>query len=191
MTFPGVCLTGLLVIHADSLRSYNHTVDQIWVFLLPKFTPFAMFFQMLSVYITVIAALDCFIGVSRYCVSIKSWYCTVQSATKLIWASVAFTAVYNVILFGELETVRCFQPELNITRFELCPTEMRLNDAYINIYRGYMYAAVMAFIPFVLLVLLTAGILVSVNDKRYAPEAFGEQSIHTNSTGSFIHLFTL
>ncbi|KHN83158.1 FMRFamide receptor, partial [Toxocara canis] len=131
----GVCLTGVLVICADSFRSYNHIVDQIWVFLLPKLIPFGMFFQMLSVYITVIAALDCFISVSRYCVSVKVWYCTTRNATKLIWVIVAVTAAYNLIVFGELETVQCFQPKLNVTLYELCPTEMRLNEAYINIYR--------------------------------------------------------
>uniref|UniRef100_A0A0M3HMH9 G_PROTEIN_RECEP_F1_2 domain-containing protein n=1 Tax=Ascaris lumbricoides TaxID=6252 RepID=A0A0M3HMH9_ASCLU len=182
----GVCVTGLLVICADSFRSYNHTVDQIWVFLLPKFIPFGMFFQMLSVYITVIAALDCFISVSRYFSSVKLWYCTIQNATKLIWITVVITAAYNLIVFGELETVHCMQTELNVTLYELCPTEMRLNEDYINIYRGYMYAAVMAFVPFVLLVLLTAGILVAISRKRCVPQAMAEQSVRVNSGGDLL-----
>uniref|UniRef100_A0A914CUW5 NADH dehydrogenase subunit 6 n=1 Tax=Acrobeloides nanus TaxID=290746 RepID=A0A914CUW5_9BILA len=43
---------------------------------------------------------------------------------------------------------------------------MRLDEDYITIYRGYMYAIVMAFLPFALLSILTIGILYSMKQKN-------------------------
>lgn len=194
----GVCLTGLLVISADSLRSYSHFVDQIWVFLLPNLIPFGTFFQMLSAYITVFAALDCYIAVSRQFKNARFQYCTVVTANKIILSTALFTAIYNVVAFGELQTVPCIHPLLNSTIYELQPTELRLNDAYITIYRGYMYAGVMAFFPFVVLVILTVGILYAMNANRSTLErldivdnANTEEGDDANATITLVVVVTL
>lgn len=55
-----------MVIWTDSLRVYSESVDQLFVFLLPVLTPPCLFFQMLSVYVTLLAALDLYLSLSGF-----------------------------------------------------------------------------------------------------------------------------
>lgn len=148
-------MAGVVVIFADSLRARAFVVDQLFVFLLPKLIPLGLFFQMLSVYITVLAAFDCFISVLRGASAFGSrstW------APRVLAGVVITVAAYNAIQFADLEAVECLHPD-NFTLFELCPTELRVSELYIVVYKGYMYALSMAFIPFTLLTILTIGIV--------------------------------
>ncbi|CAJ0583939.1 unnamed protein product, partial [Mesorhabditis spiculigera] len=158
----GVCLAGVLVICADSLRAYNFYVDQLFVFLLPKLIPIGLFFQMLSVYITVLAAMDCYYSVYAGPCADKIrgvW------APRLLYGCVLGIALYNGIQFYDLEAIECVHPVHNSSMYELCPTELRTSEEYITIYKGYMYAATMAFLPFLLLTILTLGILSMLKKK--------------------------
>ncbi|VDO52419.1 unnamed protein product [Haemonchus placei] len=158
----GVCMAGVVVIFADSLRARAFVVDQLFVFLLPKLIPLGLFFQMLSVYITVLAAFDCYISVLRGPAAFGSrstW------APRVLACVVISVAAYNIIQFGDLEAVECLHPD-NYTLYELCPTELRVSELYIVVYKGYMYALSMAFIPFILLTILTFGILYLLRKKH-------------------------
>ncbi|KHJ98841.1 hypothetical protein OESDEN_01172 [Oesophagostomum dentatum] len=162
----GVCVAGVVVIFADSLRARAFVVDQLFVFLLPKLIPLGLFFQMLSVYITVLAAFDCFISVLRgasSCDSRSTW------APRVLACVVVSVAAYNVIQFADLEAVECVHPD-NYTLYELCPTELRVSELYVVVYKGYMYALSMAFLPFLLLTVLTIGILYLLRKKQAKTE---------------------
>ncbi|CAJ0959014.1 unnamed protein product, partial [Mesorhabditis belari] len=159
----GVCVAGVLVICADSLRAYNFFIDQLFVFLLPKLIPIGLFFQMLSVYITVLAAMDCFYSVYRGTYADRK---RERLAPRVLMMCVFFVAMYNAIQFLDLEARECVHPTLNFSLYELCPTELRISDAYVEIYKGYMYAASMAFIPFILLSFLTIGIISMLKRKE-------------------------
>lgn len=104
-----------------------------------------------------------------------------KNANRILICTFFLTALYNVIQFGELEAVQCFAPDLNKEIYELCPTALRLNESYIAIYRylkqfgkktifyvfrGYMYAIVMAFFPFIVLTILTALILYELRRRK-------------------------
>ncbi|CAD5228729.1 unnamed protein product [Bursaphelenchus xylophilus] len=165
----GVCMSGILVIAADSLRAHNFYVDQIFVILLPKLIPFGLFFQMTSIYVTVAAAVDCYIAVCRPWVCFPNKfrrYCCIENANKILTFVVICTALYNVIQFGELEAVRCFSQAMAQPLYELCPTAMRLNMQYITIYRGYMYTITMAFFPFAALSALTVLIICEMHRRK-------------------------
>ncbi|VDM53759.1 unnamed protein product [Angiostrongylus costaricensis] len=151
----GVCVAGVVVIFADSLRARSHVVDQLFVFLLPKLIPLGLFFQMLSVYITVLAAFDCFVSVMRGAAAHSS---RSKWAPRVLAIVVITVAGYNVVQFADLEAVECLHPD-NYTLYELCPTKLRISEPYVVVYKGYMYALSMAFIPFIILSALTIGIL--------------------------------
>ncbi|KAL6739647.1 hypothetical protein Aduo_013078 [Ancylostoma duodenale] len=162
----GVCVAGVVVIFADSLRARAFVVDQLFVFLLPKLIPLGLFFQMLSVYITVLAAFDCFVSVLRgvsSCNTRSTW------APRVLAGVVVTVAAYNVIQFADLEAIECLHPD-NYTLYELCPTELRISELYVVVYKGYMYALTMAFIPFLLLTVLTIGILYLLRKKQEKAE---------------------
>uniref|UniRef100_A0A914W4B1 G-protein coupled receptors family 1 profile domain-containing protein n=1 Tax=Plectus sambesii TaxID=2011161 RepID=A0A914W4B1_9BILA len=166
-----VCLTGIFVIAGDSLRSYSETADQLYVLILPKTVPLVLVSQMLSVYLTVFAAIDCYVSVSPTLDHWRPYYCRPTTANWMILSAVVLSIAYNLIAFLELETISCFEPSINATRFELCPTELRISDEYVQIYRGYMYAAVMAFLPFTLLSILTIAIVMALRTSRDATTA--------------------
>ncbi|CAD5221227.1 unnamed protein product [Bursaphelenchus okinawaensis] len=165
----GVCASGILVIAADSLRAHNFYIDQIFVILLPKLIPFGLFFQMTSIYVTVAAAVDCYVAVCRPCVCFPNKfrrYCSIENANKILTFVIISTALYNIIQFGELEAVRCYSVAMDIPLYELCPTAMRLNMEYITIYRGYMYTISMAFFPFAALSVLTVLIMCEMHRRK-------------------------
>ncbi|KAK0400348.1 hypothetical protein QR680_003459 [Steinernema hermaphroditum] len=138
----GICLSGIFIITADSLRAYNATVNEIFALLIPRLTPFGMAFQMLSVYVTVLAAVDCYVFLSMRCY--RTSYCRPASAKRVL----------TIVM-----TERCFDETSNTTKLEVCPTDMRLDETYITVYRGYMYTLSMAIFPFTLLSSLTVGIV--------------------------------
>uniref|UniRef100_A0AC35U4X2 G_PROTEIN_RECEP_F1_2 domain-containing protein n=1 Tax=Rhabditophanes sp. KR3021 TaxID=114890 RepID=A0AC35U4X2_9BILA len=121
---------------------------------------------MFSVYITVFAACDCFASVSRNFSQMKGWYCKTEVANRIVFYIFIFVISYNIITFKELEAIVCFHPQYQHDVYELCPTALRINEDYTTIYRGYMYALIYAFLPFVLLCMLTFGILFSINQKK-------------------------
>ncbi|CAL2050747.1 hypothetical protein CAEBREN_11884 [Caenorhabditis brenneri] len=158
----GVCMAGIFVICSDSLRAHSFVIDQVFVFLLPKIIPLGLFFQMLSVYITVLAAFDCFYSV--YC----GTKCEPKRSTwapRVLALVVISVAAYNIVQFGDLQAIECLHPD-NYTLFELCPTEMRVSETYVIVYKGYLYALSMAFLPFVLLTFLTVSIIVMLRRKN-------------------------
>ncbi|CAB3400157.1 unnamed protein product [Caenorhabditis bovis] len=162
----GVCMAGIFVIFSDSLRAYSFFVDQLFVFILPMFIPLGLFFQMLSVYITVLAAFDCFYSVYRGEdgeLKRNTW------APRVLALVVISVAAYNAVQFGDLEAVECLHPD-NYTLYELSPTELRISDAYVVIYKGYLYALTMAILPFLLLSVLTISILIMLRKKDQNPD---------------------
>ncbi|GMT25369.1 hypothetical protein PFISCL1PPCAC_16666, partial [Pristionchus fissidentatus] len=153
----GVCLCGIFVIWADSTRAHIFSFDQYYVFILPYAIPFGNFFQTLSVYITVLAAIDCFLTVIR-----MSGVLTPRSIRILIIAVI----LYNLVTLWELEAVKCTNPYNNVTMYNLCPTEFRVDPFYITWYKGYFYTIFMAFLPFILLSVLTVLILILLRRRR-------------------------
>uniref|UniRef100_A0A1I8ATN7 G_PROTEIN_RECEP_F1_2 domain-containing protein n=1 Tax=Steinernema glaseri TaxID=37863 RepID=A0A1I8ATN7_9BILA len=120
---------------------------------------------MMSVYVTVLAAFDCYISVSMN--QCRYFYCRPEYAKRVLCAAVVIVFLYNLLIFGELKTERCFDESTNTTKLEICPTDMRLDETYITVYRGYMYTFSMAVIPFTLLLTLTVGIVKNLGKHKW------------------------
>lgn len=66
---------------------------------------------------------------------------------------------YNLVLFNELVVKECVQNGTGEIVTQVCPTDMRLDETYVKVYKVYMYAFFMAFAPFMLLLILNALII--------------------------------
>uniref|UniRef100_A0A7E4ZVU0 G_PROTEIN_RECEP_F1_2 domain-containing protein n=1 Tax=Panagrellus redivivus TaxID=6233 RepID=A0A7E4ZVU0_PANRE len=160
----GVCLCGIFVIAADSARAYVPGLNQVWVPMIPYLAPVAVNFQMLSVYITVFAAFDCFFYVAR--VSFCHQWCSPRFARRLLLGIACAVFAYNFVTFFELRHSRCYDAALKAPKYEICPSTFR-SELYVTYYKGYMYTATMAVIPCLLLISLSAGIIYYTNRPRW------------------------
>ncbi|CEF70494.1 FMRFamide receptor [Strongyloides ratti] len=178
----GICCSGLFIITADSLRGYIPYFNEIFAKLIPFLVPVGLIFQMLSVYITILASIDCYIyiivnkdfvnedtntGIFKFfSYNLLKKYCTERvNAFKSLAGTTIFVFLYNVITFGELTSIKCYDKILNQIKVEVCPTSMRVNEKYIKFYKGYFYSFFMAGFPFFILSLLTIGILKEMKTK--------------------------
>uniref|UniRef100_A0A0N4ZE00 G_PROTEIN_RECEP_F1_2 domain-containing protein n=1 Tax=Parastrongyloides trichosuri TaxID=131310 RepID=A0A0N4ZE00_PARTI len=174
----GVCCSGIFIITADSLRKYFLIVNEIFARLIPFLIPLGFTFQMFSVYITILASVDCYVfvitqkypndnnenpkkGIFKiFSSDTLKKYCTDRMyAYKALGGTIIFVIAYNAITFWELQSIHCFDKITQIEKIEVCPTSMRINDNYVKFYKGYSYSFFMAGFPFFLLSLLTVGIL--------------------------------
>uniref|UniRef100_A0A0K0EIW8 G_PROTEIN_RECEP_F1_2 domain-containing protein n=1 Tax=Strongyloides stercoralis TaxID=6248 RepID=A0A0K0EIW8_STRER len=178
----GVCFSGLFIITADSLRGYVPYFNEIFARLIPFLIPVGLIFQMLSVYITILASIDCYIYViankefvnedtNTGLFKIFSYKLLKKYSTKkacafrsLLGISI-FVLIYNTITFWELTSIKCYDKTFNQLKVEVCPTSMRISDEYIKYYKGYFYSFFMAGFPFFILSLLTIGILKEMKSK--------------------------
>uniref|UniRef100_A0A7E4VFV8 G_PROTEIN_RECEP_F1_2 domain-containing protein n=1 Tax=Panagrellus redivivus TaxID=6233 RepID=A0A7E4VFV8_PANRE len=138
---------------------------------------------MFSVYITVFASIDCYIGVSTFrCFSsLKPRYCTVKNANRCLRWLIVFVALYNVVQFAELRSSRCFDENRGMEVYELCPTELRMDATYKEIYKGYMYTGVMVATPFIFLLILTTAIIMTVKKQNCNHERLYTDSRRVNN----------
>lgn len=189
-----VCITGILVISADSIRGVSPLLNQIYVFILPYTMPFMSTIQMLSIYMTCCAAVDCFVSV-WFPKSLAKQYCTAEMSSTTIWIMTVIVWIYNLPVFFELRAVNnCFSNTTGAFTQEVCPTWLLQNELYYNI-KNVGYTLFFALIPFVLLVILNLLIIVKVaNDARkvqLSPPSTGDKMMITPTKTPSLHSVTL
>uniref|UniRef100_A0A914YA36 G-protein coupled receptors family 1 profile domain-containing protein n=1 Tax=Panagrolaimus superbus TaxID=310955 RepID=A0A914YA36_9BILA len=167
---------------ADSFRTYSPFVNNFLSPLIPKLVPIAVIFQMCSVYITVLAAIDCYFSVSSF--KIRHRWCQAKFATILVICTIIVIIAYNFISFFELQYSECFDPLERRIRYEICPTEFR-TDFYVQVYKGYMYLVTMAILPCILLVGLCIGIFRNMQRRTWS------DIFHADATNRFLLQNTL
>lgn len=149
-------LSGMLTISIDSARSYNVYLNWMHIHVIQYTLPLCYMSQMLSIYATILASLDCF--VTTCCRGYKLRFCTRKSAFRNVLLLIIITIVYNQPLFWELKVVKCLNIKGQLTD-EICPTELLTNLAYYKIYKLYMYGIFMTALPFSLLLILNSCIV--------------------------------
>ncbi|CEF63263.1 FMRFamide receptor [Strongyloides ratti] len=156
-----VIVTGLFIFWIDSARSYIQQLARgpyTTVYTLP----FGYMAQTCSIYFTVAAAVDCYVKVCWKRFAEK--YCTVSTARK-ICASVALGSIlYNSLRFPQFNLRSCLHTGSQEIVIEICPTTLFFT---INtIYNIYMYMVLMTLLPFMLLLVLNAFIVVKQSIKN-------------------------
>uniref|UniRef100_A0A0N5B698 G_PROTEIN_RECEP_F1_2 domain-containing protein n=1 Tax=Strongyloides papillosus TaxID=174720 RepID=A0A0N5B698_STREA len=156
-----VIVTGLFIFWIDSARTYIQELARgpyTTVYTLP----FGYMAQTCSIYFTVAAAVDCYVNVCWKHFAEK--YCTVLTARK-ICASVALGSIlYNSLRFPQFNLRSCLHAGSQEVVIEICPTTLFFT---INtIYNIYMYMVLMTLLPFMLLLVLNAFIVVKQSMKN-------------------------
>ncbi|PAV84998.1 hypothetical protein WR25_10263 [Diploscapter pachys] len=148
-----------------------------WVYVncAPLMFPLSTIFQASSVYFCVAAAMDCFIIVVLP-QSIHHALCTPKRAKYACMAIMAFCVVYNLPHFLEIQKVKCIDKygELN---GQICPTDIRTNEAYFTVYYTYMYTTFLAIGPLALLIFLNACIVITILTKGSPGDDFDTTSL--------------
>ncbi|VDN01915.1 unnamed protein product [Thelazia callipaeda] len=118
--------------------------------------PISTVLQTTSVYFCVAAAADCFVRVVLS-TKIKEKICIPRFARLLVLSVALISVIYNVPHFFELTTIDCFDDARNNSlSVQICPTDLRNNELYYQLYYTYMYTIFMAVGPLLLIVILNA-----------------------------------
>ncbi|PAV82778.1 hypothetical protein WR25_24721 [Diploscapter pachys] len=160
----------------EAWRHHDHPLIW-WVYVncAPLMFPLSTIFQASSVYFCVAAAMDCFIIVVLP-QSIHHALCTPKRAKYACMAIMAFCVVYNLPHFLEIQKVKCIDKygELN---GQICPTDIRTNEAYFTVYYTYMYTTFLAIGPLALLIFLNACIVITILTKGSPGDDFDTTSL--------------
>lgn len=171
--FVDIC--GISSIAIDSARRFDPLLNEIHLAIIPYTLPLCYIAQMCSVYFTVLAAFDCYLTVcwqhqQPTTLKVKNrrrrrGFCSMRnSSAKLYIVIIVLACVfYNGITFADLHVVECVDyshPELGYPlKKEICPTDLRLDPVYSQVYKVYMYAVFMTFLPFSILLTLNCVII--------------------------------
>lgn len=155
-----VIVTGLFIFWIDSARSYIQQLARgpyTTVYTLP----FGYMAQTCSIYFTVAAAVDCYVKVCWKHFAEK--YCTVTTARKICASVTLGSILYNSLRFPQFNLRSCLHAGSQEVVIEICPTTLFFT---INtIYNIYMYMVLMTLLPFMLLLVLNAFIVVKQSMK--------------------------
>ncbi|KAI1723840.1 7 transmembrane receptor (rhodopsin family) domain-containing protein [Ditylenchus destructor] len=150
-----VIVTGLFIFWIDSARSYIPelvSAPYTTVYTLP----FGYMAQTCSIYFTVAAAFDCYVSV---CWKRSSHhYCTTRRARQIVGSITLCSILYNSLRFPQFSLRKCFHDGTQDLVIEICPTSLFFT---INtVYNVYMYMVLMTLLPFLLLLVLNALIII-------------------------------
>uniref|UniRef100_A0A914DU55 G-protein coupled receptors family 1 profile domain-containing protein n=1 Tax=Acrobeloides nanus TaxID=290746 RepID=A0A914DU55_9BILA len=153
-----VICTAIFVFFIDSIRRYSLRLSIIYGIFAPVVYPAGMIAQTSSVYFTLSAALDCFVQV---CLPERFHrFCSKISIAKITILSVLiFSVLYNVPHFFEAVVLECWHAQFLSRSLEVCPTPLRFEPTYQQIYYKYMYSIFLAIGPLVFLVILNVFII--------------------------------
>lgn len=145
LIITSILLFGLPSIYkaTDYMSVYYHRIQPI---ITPYLFPIAMILQTISVYLTLMVALERFVAV---CLPLRARYlCTCGRARFYMIVVIIFSILYNITRFVEVDLCECIDNELNVSVYKVYPSSLRKDPSYIKIYIHWMYLIFMYFIPF-------------------------------------------
>ncbi|KHN75405.1 putative G-protein coupled receptor C02B8.5 [Toxocara canis] len=163
--FLMICTALVLYVFEAWRHQGLHLVATIYGRSAPYVFPISTVLQTTSVYFCVAAATDCFIAVvlpSRF----KDSCCTPRRATMTVICITIVSVIYNVPHLFELTSIDCIDERYNYSlSVQICPTELRNNVVYYQLYYTYMYTIFMAVGPLLIIVILNICVVTAVLKK--------------------------
>lgn len=156
-----ILLFGLPSIYTATgmMFTYYHRVHPL---IAPFLYPVAMILQTVSVYLTLMVALERFVAV---CHPLRARsLCTCGRARFYMIVVIIFSVLYNITRFWEVALCECVHNDYNVPVYRVHPSSLRNNPSYIKIYIHWMYLIFMYFIPFGFLTVLNTAIYRQVSN---------------------------
>uniref|UniRef100_A0A2K6VJD2 G_PROTEIN_RECEP_F1_2 domain-containing protein n=1 Tax=Onchocerca volvulus TaxID=6282 RepID=A0A2K6VJD2_ONCVO len=152
--------TAIILYSIEAWRHHGPVVLSVIYVRSAEFVfPISTMLQTTSVYFCVAAAADSFVRIVLSA-KIKDKICTPRFARLLVLSIAIISFLYNVPHFFELKIIDCIDEARNNTlSVQVCPTELRNNALYYELYYTYMYTIFMAAGPLLIIVTLNASIV--------------------------------
>ncbi|PAV64189.1 hypothetical protein WR25_22011 [Diploscapter pachys] len=153
-----VISTGIFVFSLETYRHFSLLLDRIAGHLSGTVFALGTIAQTCSVYFTIAAGADCF---AQVCLNekIRRFVSRPQFVRFTSCFVVTFSLFYNVPHFFEGFTIDCYHQYFGGPSIEVCPTTLRYNNLYVEIYYNYMYTIFLAVGPLIMLIILNSFII--------------------------------
>jgi hypothetical protein len=164
LIITSILLFGLPSIYTATgyMFTYYHRVHPL---IAPFLYPIAMILQTVSVYLTLMVALERFVAV---CHPLRARsLCTCGRARFYMIVVIIFSVLYNITRFWEVALCQCIHNQFKTAVYKVYPSFLRKNPSYIKIYIHWMYLIFMYFIPFGFLTVLNTAIYRQVGISFY------------------------
>lgn len=171
-----IILTAFFLFFLESMRKRSLIFSKIYATLAPVTFPLGSTAQSLSVFLTVTAAVDCFILVTMS-PSSKKRFCSVSRSLQVLAFIVTLAVLYNSPHMFEIRVIDCWSLQFWEESVDVCPTDLRVNETYFKIYYAWMYSIVMAVGPVTLLIILNTTIVITVRGSQ--PQLDGDSDVIT------------
>ncbi|VIO88110.1 Uncharacterized protein BM_BM1902 [Brugia malayi] len=158
-----IILTAFFLFFIENLRYKSLLLSKIFAMLTPIAFPLGLTAQSLSVFLTVTSAIDCFLLIYSN-PNCKRRFCSATTAIKMVGMISMLAMLYNSPHMFEINVITCW----NIVYFEksidVCPTDLRQSQLYLTVYYAWMYTAVMAVGPVLILIALNSAIIIALRN---------------------------
>uniref|UniRef100_A0A0M3INT3 G_PROTEIN_RECEP_F1_2 domain-containing protein n=1 Tax=Ascaris lumbricoides TaxID=6252 RepID=A0A0M3INT3_ASCLU len=171
-----IIITAFFLFFLENMRARSVLISKFFAMLAPVTFPLGLTAQSLSVFLTVTAAVDCFILVASS-QSCKQRFCSVNVSLQALVGIVFMAALYNSPHMFEIFVIDCWSVPYSQQSLDVCPTDLRQNQMYFTIYYAWMYTLVMAVGPVILLIVLNSAIVICM--RRSPPQVDSDSDIIT------------
>ncbi|VDN58649.1 unnamed protein product [Dracunculus medinensis] len=163
-----VIITAFFLFFLENIRRRSLIISKFFAILAPITFPLGLTAQSFSVFLTVTAAIDCFILVSASA-ACKKYFCTVNRSIQVVIGIFLIAAMYNSPHMFEIFVVDCWS--LTYSHQSL--------DTYLTVYYAWLYTAVMAVGPVISLIILNTAIILSIKHGKKTSQDDSDSDIIT------------
>uniref|UniRef100_A0A915Q692 G-protein coupled receptors family 1 profile domain-containing protein n=1 Tax=Setaria digitata TaxID=48799 RepID=A0A915Q692_9BILA len=170
-----IILTAFFLFFIENLRYKSLLLSEIFAILTPLAFPLGLTAQSLSVFLTVTSAIDCYILIYSN-PNFKRRFCSTSSSLKIVAIIFMLAMLYNSPHMLEISVITCWNVIYAEKSIDVCPSDLRQSQLYLTVYYAWLYTAIMAVGPVLILIVLNSLIIIGL---RNALSVSGESDIIT------------